>query len=245
MYDQPNGQPNGLQTIADRHGVSLDAVRHLIRALEAGQGRMAQFNHPDLGGFGQWSTGGMTMIGDMFNTGLKARVSALCSELADALPASGWSERGTSGSGWPAEWGPPSTSGSQNGIRYAYFPARNRLAIETDGRRAVYDTEGYDISGVAQQQGGTSSLRFTGYGGTVDLESLRRVEEAEATPAEVRPFVPQPIADAEPVPNPAPASTGRQDDILSTIERLSELHRKGVLGDGEYAAKKAELLARL
>mgnify|MGYP002653990854 CR=1 FL=1 len=78
-------QPYGLQAIADRYRVSLDAVRHLVQALEAGHGRMAQFNHPELGGFGQWSGAGMTMIGDMFNAELKARVDALCTALAAAL----------------------------------------------------------------------------------------------------------------------------------------------------------------
>ena len=34
---------------------------------------------------GQWSQGGMIMIGDMFNQGLKHRVDALCNELADFL----------------------------------------------------------------------------------------------------------------------------------------------------------------
>ena len=33
--------------------------------------------------------------------------------------------------------------------------------------------------------------------------------------------------------------------ILATIERLSDLHQRGVLTDDEFAAKKAELLARL
>jgi hypothetical protein len=47
----------------------------------AGGGTLAQFNcnHPELGGNGQWMSGGMTMVGDMFNYGLKATVSGLCS----------------------------------------------------------------------------------------------------------------------------------------------------------------------
>ena len=44
-------------------------------------GGQAQFNHPELGGMGQWS-GGMLQIGDMFNVGLKARVAAACADLA-------------------------------------------------------------------------------------------------------------------------------------------------------------------
>ncbi|GJD74065.1 SHOCT domain-containing protein [Methylobacterium goesingense] len=272
--------PNALQSIAERHGFSLDAVRHLVRSLEAGQGRMAQFDHPDLGGFGQWTSGGMTMIGDMFNTGLKTRVSALCADLASSLPATGWAEPRPASAHWPAEWGPPATSGSQNGMRYAYFPALHRLAVETDGRVALYDTEGYDISGVAQQQGGTSSLRFSGRDGAVDLASLKRVDGVgaisegasdvapEAQPFEPAPFEPSPggsssggsssgwsssggASPLESLPSesgahaPSAAPAGRADDILGTIERLADLHRRGILDQTEFASKKAELLARL
>jgi hypothetical protein len=70
---------------AARHGFSTDAVYSLLMSLSAGGGRQAQFNHWELGGMGQWSQGGMIMIGDMFNNGLKYRVDALCNELASAL----------------------------------------------------------------------------------------------------------------------------------------------------------------
>ena len=43
---------------------------------------MAQFGHPELGGTGQWMRGGMTMVGDMFNASLQARVAALCEDMA-------------------------------------------------------------------------------------------------------------------------------------------------------------------
>ena len=33
--------------------------------------------------------------------------------------------------------------------------------------------------------------------------------------------------------------------IFATLERLAELHKNGVLTDEEFAAKKAELLARI
>ena len=56
-----------LEDIARRHAVSLDAVITLLRALIEGNGSQAQFNHPDFGGMGQWSQGGLIMVGDMFN----------------------------------------------------------------------------------------------------------------------------------------------------------------------------------
>ncbi len=73
------------QDLAQRYGVSVDAVIALLHGLVAGGGTMAQFSHPDLGGMGQWSQGGMIMIGDMFNNSLKAKVDGLCSELSAVL----------------------------------------------------------------------------------------------------------------------------------------------------------------
>ena len=37
------------------------------------------------------------------------------------------------GSSWPAELGSPSSSGAQNDMSYAYFPATRRLAIRVGG----------------------------------------------------------------------------------------------------------------
>jgi hypothetical protein len=33
--------------------------------------------------------------------------------------------------------------------------------------------------------------------------------------------------------------------MFNTLERLAELHRRGILSDDEFAAKKAEILQRL
>ena len=68
--------------VAHRHGFSGDAVTAMLIAVSAGYGNQAQFNHAEFGGMGQWSSGGMTMIGDMFNNYLKGRVASLCGELA-------------------------------------------------------------------------------------------------------------------------------------------------------------------
>src|SRR5262249_18037771 len=74
-----------LHTLAQRYGVSFDAGQAVLFAVTSGGGTMAQFNVPELGGSGQWMQGGMTMVGDMFNYGLQARVSGLCSDLAQLL----------------------------------------------------------------------------------------------------------------------------------------------------------------
>ncbi|MFO1047289.1 MAG: SHOCT domain-containing protein [Geminicoccaceae bacterium] len=79
-----------VEEVAQRHGVSGDAVLTLLMALAAGHGTAAQFSHPDLGGMGQWSQGGMLMIGDMFNNALKYKVDQLCNELSAVVRSQGW-----------------------------------------------------------------------------------------------------------------------------------------------------------
>ncbi len=74
-FDSPE-----LQSLAERHGFSREAVVEAWNALHRGGGSMAQFSHPELGGSGQ-SLPGMLMIGDMFNHGLKSRVENLFDDL--------------------------------------------------------------------------------------------------------------------------------------------------------------------
>ena len=253
--------------IADRHGVSPDAARTLLTALVAGGGSQAQFSHPELGGMGQWSQGGMIMVGDMFDNALKARVDALCTELAGLLggatplaaaPARSQTQSqsqspsgapgvslfvsgGAAGAWWPEGLGAPSSTGAQNDLRYAVFPATRRLAIDIGGRVAVYDTGEHAISGVSQQQSGGRTLTFTSQHGLVRVDDLHRASPdagaADPAPAAGR----EAPAPAEPeAPRPAGSA-----DVLATIERLHELRRKDILSENEFAAKKAELLSRL
>lgn len=80
----PEGQ-HVVIDLANRHGFSTDAVTHMMFAVLNGNGSMAQFNHSEFAGSGQWMRGGMIMLGDMFNNYLKGRVDNLCSDLADIL----------------------------------------------------------------------------------------------------------------------------------------------------------------
>ncbi len=76
----PQLTPEGQQIVdgvAYRHGFSSAAVAEMLGAVAIGHGNQAQFNHYEFGGMGQWSAGGMVMIGDMFNNGLKAREFAV------------------------------------------------------------------------------------------------------------------------------------------------------------------------
>jgi hypothetical protein len=230
----PQAEP-AIADIARRHGLSRESVLAMLVALRAGGGTMAQFNIPELGGSGQWMRGGMTMVGDMFDNALKARVDALCHELAQlmsttpvfapttaaspgAFPSADW---------WPDGLGVPSSTGGQNDTRYAVFPAARRLAIHFRGVTRVFDTAEHQIGGVAQQQGGGGgSVMFTSQFGTFDVSNLREIG-------------------AEP---PAAAPTGGSTEpaaVIAAIESLAGLHERGILSDEEFATKKAELLARL
>lgn len=73
--------------IAKRYGYSSDAVLSMLQSVINGNGSMAQFNHPEFAGSGQWMSGGMTMVSDMFNNHLKGSVSNLCSELSQLVAA--------------------------------------------------------------------------------------------------------------------------------------------------------------
>jgi len=199
--------PDGHQmidAIAARHGFGTDAVQSMLTALAAGGGRQAQFTHNEFGGMGQWSRGGMIMIGDMFNNGLKHRVDALCNDLSEAMQTTKFfapvtkphdpsaaqnhnqSSGGTSifaenglgvsfGQRWPAELGQPSSSGSQNDLHYAVFPDTHRLALDQGGRISVYDTGDHLITGFSQAQGSGQSITFTSQHGLVRLGDLRQV----------------------------------------------------------------------
>lgn len=247
-----NGQ-HLVEAAASRHGFSTDAVYALLVAIVAGGGWQAQFNHWELGGMGQWSQGGMIMIGDMFNNGLKYRVDSLCNDLSAALQngspfaavpqntAQGASffTSGSSASRWPAELGTPSSSGSQNDLHYAVFPETRRLALDQGGHVSVYDTGDHWITGFSQAQGGGQSITFTSQYGLVRLSDLPQVHGGVAPSAPVAETPP-----AAPVPESPPA-TMSDDEIFSRIERLADLRKKDILTDEEFNAKKAELLARL
>jgi hypothetical protein len=288
--------PAGQQAIADlaqRYGFSSDAVASMLDAVVAGNGGMAQFNHPEFGGSGQWMQGGMIMLSDMFNHALKGRVDGLCHDLARLVasqpdwirPGSfqaqsqggygggqqqssygggqqqsggyGGGQQQQDGSGpvgpvslfvppapggssdwWGADLRWPTSTGAQNGVRYAYFAQARRLAIDLGGRVTVYDTLDHQISGFSQQQSHGGSLTFSSQYGLVDVASLP-VLAVDGVPvaggSQQTPQVPT---------SPGPPGSGGAD-IFALIERLAELRAKGILGEEEFATKKAELLGRL
>lgn len=235
-----------LDSLAQRHRVSRQAVDDLLVALDRGGGSMAQFSIPELGGHGQWMKGGMTMAGNMFDHELKSCVNSLCSELSALLasrrPVFEARSRTPAGAGrrwWPDELGEPSSRGGQNDTEYAYFPRARRLAVRSGDHVRVYDTLDHSIGGVSQQQGvGPGSLQFSSQHGNFGVSSLPQIgTDDDNAPTEPPPPDP-PRAESD-----RPATSA--ESIIASIEALAGLHARGIISDAEFSAKKAELLSRL
>jgi hypothetical protein len=197
IINQMDSTKTLLQEVSRRNRLSEEAVSVLLKALESSGYTMAQFNHPELGGMGQWS-GGMTMIGDFSNSELKGRVERACCELADGMKHCSGAENPGAETGspspgildstisdhrseskktwWPESFGAISSSGSQNGCDYAYSRETNRLAIRQGSQVTIYDTGKHEIYGAAQQQGSSSSIEFQSQLGTITASELRRID---------------------------------------------------------------------
>lgn len=287
--------------LAQRYGFSSEAVLSLLDAVIQGQGSMAQFNHPEFGGSGQWMQGGMLMLSDMFNNALKGRVDGLCNELSaliqnqpDLIRSGSFQSQSQGGGGFSTQsnysdysgnqqqqngsgpvgavslfvpntagssgdwWGPdlrwPTSTGAQNGVRYAYFAQARRLAIEVGGRVTIYDTLDHQIGGFSQQQGYGGSLTFSSQYGLVDVASLPVLSVDGQAPWSPTPDrTPNPMPQSPPTEMPPPQAPqgsqvppqGAQSDVIALIERLADLHAKGIVSAEEFSTKKAELLSRL
>lgn len=260
-------------SVANRYGISVNAVTDLTQTLMRSNGTMAQFNIPELGGGGQWMQGGMTMVGDMFNNQLKATVDGLCYEISNLINQGGIQYKplpkvknnggfinGNAGNWW-GDLGFPNSTGSQNNTSYAIFSNINRLAIQENGKVTVFDTLDHQIGGTGQQQGGSYSVSFTSQYGNVDLNQLPIISGGENKPkpapvnnqntnfVDNQPAQTQqnPIQELiqEPIQTNKNNTSVFEEDIFSKIEKLASLKDKGILNVDEFENKKADLLSRL
>lgn len=288
MRPFPDEAQPALDDLSRRYGFSRDAGWHMLDALVAGRGGMAQFDHPEFGGSGQWMRGGMVMLANLFDGALKVRVEGFCRELSEWLvnrperlgagefqtqsqnamvrppkPHLGQAQSQqqdsfgtmsvaslsvtpaseTAGHWWGGDLGQPASAGSQNGARYAYFPQARRLAIDLGGRITLYDTLDHQIGGFSQQQSTGGSLTFASQHGAVEVASLPVVSGHDSVPS-------TPVQSngvSAPPDRPQHLATAAHDrgDVFNHIERLAELHAKGILNADEFAAKKKDLLNRL
>ena len=120
-----------------------------------------------------------------------------------------------------------------------------------NGKITLYDTLDHRIGGVQQQQGGyAGSLTFSSQYGMFSVDTLPLVslgsDRAIVEPA--APYYEAPEPPPTPIATSRPGSTGSlqsHEDILKALERIGDLHQKGILSDDEFKSKKAELLSRL
>jgi hypothetical protein len=268
--------PEGLKVVNDlaqRHGFSQDAVTHMLFAVLKGNGAMAQFNHPEFAGSGQWMRGGMMMLGDMFNSALKARVDGLCQAIADLLAmqpsllqtgsfqsqSQGGGVHQRQVSGVPLgesslfipdprdSWWP-----SELGVPSATGSQNSvRYAYFANARRLAVETGNnvgvYDTQD--HQIGGFSQQQ--GMGSSILFTSQHGTVSLSSLPVVTlngKPVQPK----SAPIPQTEShkagstvAATIQGADVFTAIERLGDLKAKGILTDEEFSAKKAELLSRL
>jgi len=260
----PEGQ-RLVNDLSQRHGFSPDAVTHMLFAMLNGNGSMAQFNHPEFGGSGQWMLGGMLMLGDMFNHALKGRVDALCQEISGVLAnqpgllrSGSFQSQSQSGSGAQSQ-----TTGAAMGETSLFVPdpsshwwpreldaptatgSQNdvRYAYFANPHRLAVETNGrvwvYDT--LDHQIGGFSQQQGTG--GSILFTSQHGTVNLASLP--VISIDGQPPASPASGSSTATEASGQEADIFSAIERLADLRARGVLTDEEFANKKAELLSRL
>lgn len=258
--------------LAQQHGFSPDAVTHMLFAVLNGNGSMAQFNHFEFGGAGQWMMGGMTMLGDMFNSGLKYRVDSLCYAISNKLAAQpgllqsgSFQSQSQSGNGMQQQ-----TNGTPQGASNLFVPdpranwwpselgmpnatgAQNntRYAYFANARRLAVETGNsvwvYDT--LDHQIGGFSQQQ--GSNNSIGFSSQYGTISLSALPVVMRDG--QSVTAAPPAPIAAPVfnqpettATQNNTDVFAALERLGDLKAKGILTDAEFAAKKAELLSRL
>jgi hypothetical protein len=257
--------------LSQRHGFSPDAVTHMLFAVLNGNGSMAQFNHPEFGGSGQWMQGGMLMLGDMFNHALKGRVDALCWEISAILAkqpgllrSGSFQSQSQSGGGQQSQGaGAPMGESSlfvpdpashwwprELGAPSATGSQNNvRYAYFANTRRLAVETDGqvwvYDT--LDHQIGGFSQQQGTG--ASILFTSQHGTVNLGSLPIisidghpPVAPGPPSATAAAAPATG---VPSAREADLFGAIERLADLRAKGILSDEEFTQKKAELLSRL
>ncbi|MCU0392081.1 MAG: hypothetical protein MUE81_13260 [Thermoflexibacter sp.] len=165
-----------IEKIAKKYEVSVGAIMMLVSGLQSTNGNQVQFNHPDLGGLGQWQLG-MVMIGDMFNHTLKMKINEICQELALLVRNEKINPPKKSViQNFDSIHGKPAFKGSQNNLHYAYYPEKNLFILEQYGIVEKYNTEGYQIVGLSQQQSNfTQDIQLQTDKGSITIANLPKL----------------------------------------------------------------------
>lgn len=267
--------PAGLQAVsalARRHGFGDDATVSMLDAIVNGNGSMAQFNHPDFGGAGQWMRGGLIMISDMFNNQLKGRIDGLCHDLAGLvadqpdLIRTGSFQSQSQGGYTPATSQQPSYGGSQQqdsngpvgpvslfvpppaGSSGDWWPGDIGWPSSTGAQNNVRYAYFREARRLAIDVNGAVMVYDTldhQIGGFSQQQSLGGSLSFSSQYGLVN-VASLPVISSNGVPQRlAPPAESRDGDIFATLEKLAALRDKGIVTEDEFAAKKAELLSRL
>ncbi|OIN60264.1 hypothetical protein [Arsenicibacter rosenii] len=164
--------------IAQTHSLSEEVVTHLFNQLSLGHGKQAQFNHPALGGMGQWQNG-MLMVSDFSNHALKAKLTGVFADLVRLYTRQGAPEAiGTRPE--TDNPGKPSMVATQNHLTVNYYQDKALLVITDNQRRTAttYSVAPHRLTGVSQQNQNNSvySLSFSNdKGQNLTVEDFKQV----------------------------------------------------------------------
>ena len=75
---------------------------------------------------------------------------------------------------WSEELGTPSSSGAQDGKRYAFFADKKLLIVETEGKLQRFRTGEHRITGISQSSG-SGTPTFTTERGPISTEKFESV----------------------------------------------------------------------
>src|SRR5260370_10592813 len=228
-----------------------------------------------MGGGGQGMGGGMTVVGDMFNHGLKAKVDGLCCELSQILamepfvpfPA-GFQSQSQGQGGGQREGGHdvldtgsvslfvPETPGRASG---EWWPtelgspngtgAQNqvRYAYFNQKRRLAVELNGHVTvyDTLDHQISGVSQQQ--GRGGSLTLTSQHGTVSVSTLPVVWVDGVQTKASEPRvaPATEPYRPDSAQETDLFAQIERLAALHKKGIRSSEDLPTDRAEPLARL
>lgn len=177
-----------LEKLAIKYSFSLNAVETLAKAIDAGSGQFARFNHPELGK-GEWQQGDL-ILQNTISTEFSKQLSGLCQELSALVndtttrpmppvtpPGFYWGNPPDVRPWWPRNLGNPDASSSTKDLAYAYFKDHDILLVRQHDQVITYDTRGYPINGLAiHRRNDMSSVKLHSVQhGIIDSKILRIV----------------------------------------------------------------------